>query len=57
VPAKGVQSMRIGSGDHWLAKSGCDSFCPAIRIERTEMKMTKLNRVKTIDLGEQPRSD
>jgi hypothetical protein len=57
VPAKGVQSMRIGSGDQWLTKPLCDSSCPAIRIERAKVKMTELNRVKTIDLCEQPRSD
>jgi hypothetical protein len=57
VPAKGVQPMRIGSGDHWFAKPGCDSSCPAIRIERAKVKMAVLNRVKTIDLCEQPRSD
>jgi len=57
VPTKGVQPMRIGSGDHWFAKPGRDSSCPAIRIERANVKMTELNRVKTIDLCEQPRSD
>jgi hypothetical protein len=57
VPAKGVQSMRIGSGDQWLTKPVCDSSCPAIRIERAKVKMAELNRVKTIDLCEQPRSD
>jgi hypothetical protein len=57
VPAKAVQPMRIGSGDQWFAKLGCDSLCPAIRIEWANVKMTELNRVKTIDLCEQSRSD
>ena len=49
--------MRIGSGDHWFAKPGCKSLCPAIRIERAKVKMTELDRIKTIDLCNQPRSD
>ena len=57
MPTKGVQPMCIGSGDQWFAEPGCHSLCPAIWIEWAEMKMTELNRVKTIDLCEQPRSD
>src|SRR5947208_3583392 len=49
--------MRIGSGDHWLTKSACDSLRPAIRIERTNVKMTELNRVKTIDRGDIQHND
>jgi hypothetical protein len=50
VPAKGVQPMRVGSGDHGFAKPACDSSRPAIRIEQANVKMADLNRVKTIDL-------
>ena len=57
MPAESVQPMRIGSGNHWFTESACDSLCPAIRIERANVKMTELNRIKTIDLCEQPRSD
>src|SRR5262249_46312431 len=31
--AKGVQPMRVGSGNHWFAEAGCHSFCAAIWIE------------------------
>src|SRR5262249_1010055 len=57
MPAEGMQPMRIRSGDQWFAKPGCDSSCPAIRIERANVKMTELNRVKTIDSRHKPRSD
>jgi hypothetical protein len=57
VPAKSVQPMRIGTGNHWFTESPSDSLCPAIRIERANMKMTELNRVETIDFCEEPRSD
>jgi hypothetical protein len=57
VPPKGVQPMRIGSGDDRFAKPGCDSLRPAIWIERANVEMTVLNRVKTIYFCEQPRSD
>jgi hypothetical protein len=52
VVTESVQPMRIGSGDHWFAKSGSDSLRPAIRVERAYVKMTKFNRVETIDLRE-----
>jgi hypothetical protein len=52
-----MQAMGIGSRDHWFAKAGCDSSCPPIRIQRPNVKMTDFDRVKTIDLLKQPRSD
>jgi len=44
--------MRIGMAINGLAKPGCDSSCPAIRIEWAHVKMADLNRVKTIDSRE-----
>src|SRR5206468_6590609 len=57
MPAKGMQPMRIGSGNQRFAKASCHFFRTAIWIEQPNMKMAVLNRVKTIDLCEQPRSD
>jgi len=57
VPAKSVQPMRIGTGNHWFTESPSDSLCPAIRIERANVKMTELNRVEAIDFCEEPRPD
>jgi hypothetical protein len=51
MPPKGVQPMRVGSGNQWFAKPGCHSSCAAIWIEQADMKMTELNGVETIDFG------
>ena len=57
MPTKRVQPMRVGGGNQWFAKPGCYSSRPAIRIEQANVKMTELDRVKTIDFRHKPRPD
>jgi len=54
MPAKRVQPMRIGCGDQWLTKSPRNSCRSAVRIEESFVKVTDLNRVKTIDFVYEP---
>jgi len=54
MPAKRVQPVRVGSRDQWLPKSPRNSCRSAVRIEESFVKMTDLNRVKTIDFFEEP---
>jgi hypothetical protein len=49
MPAKRVQPVRVGSRDQWLTKSPRNSCRSAVRIEESFVKVTDLNRVKTID--------
>jgi hypothetical protein len=49
MPAKRVQSVRIGRRDQWLAKSQRNFGRSAIRIEESLVKMANFNRVKAID--------
>jgi hypothetical protein len=53
MPSKGVQPMRVRSGDQRFTKAGRHSFCAAIWIEQANVKMTELNGVETIDFGNQ----
>jgi hypothetical protein len=55
MPAKRVQPVRIGCGDQWLAKSQRNFCRSAIGIEKPHVKMTDLNRIKAIDLFQEPR--
>ena len=54
MPAKRVQPVRVGSRDQWLPKSPRNSCRSAVRIEESFVKMTDLNRVKTIDFLQEP---
>jgi len=49
VPAKGVQPMRIGSGDQWLPNRVA-TLVPAIGLNGP-CENGRPNRVKTIDLS------
>jgi len=54
MPAKCVQPVRVGSRDQWLPESPRNSCRSAVRIEEPFVKMTDLNRVKTIDFFQEP---
>jgi len=49
MPAKRVQPVRIGCGNQWFPKSQRNFCRSAVRIEESFVKVTDLNRVKTID--------
>ena len=57
MPSKGVQPMRVRSGDQRFAKPGRHSFCAAVRIEEANVKMTEFDGVETIDFGNQSRAN
>jgi hypothetical protein len=57
MPSKGVQPMRVRSGNQRLSKPRCYSFCAAIRIEEANVKMTEFDGVETIDFGNQSRAN
>ena len=54
MAAERVKLMRIGRGDERLVVFPRHFPSAAIQIEKAFMKVTKLNRVKTIDFLEQP---
>jgi hypothetical protein len=49
-----VQPMRVGSSDQRFAKPDCHSFCAAVWVEESDMKMAVFNGVETIYFCKQP---
>src|SRR2546430_76569 len=57
MPAEGMQLVTVGRGDERFRELRRHFYGPAIQIEKPFVKMTKLDRVETIDLLEQPFTD
>jgi len=57
MPPKGVQPVSVRRGDEWLLEATSHPRGPAVGIKRALVKMTKLDRVKTILFREQARAD
>jgi len=57
VPSKGMQLVSVGSRNQRLVKSGGHFHGPAVQIEKSFVKVTKLYRIKAIDLIKQTRPD
>ena len=52
-----MQLVRVGSGDQRFAKLGGHVRSAPIWVEQSFVKVTELDRVKTIDLIEKPFTD
>src|SRR5207249_1436747 len=54
MPAKRVQLVGVGRSDQRFAKLRGHFHRPAVQIEKAFVKVTKLDRIETIDLSKKP---